>query len=487
MVDGSSKRGRSLPHDGELGGAPATPDAAAAPRGSTSAAAALDDWAVPGITRPGTPEGEAAPARITSAQAMAAHPVISRCVAELREIASSPGDLDAAALNELLLGLVGLRDVVEAVTAPVALAWKDRRDWEADGSRSAHHALARDTHHSTPTCSALFRRARKLHSGTMDGTRKAWETGTLSSETVELLIRAASGKRADLFARDEAELLARIDGKLHIDVVKEIRYWCDRADAEVNPDGTPPPRARHLHASATFGGAVAIDGVLDPVGGSIVLTALQGIDDELKLADKHAAKEAAANGDPTFELRTSSERLADALVELALRATKAPEDGKRPTIALKVAVGSEHLAHLCETFSGVVVRPSDLTDYLDDSTIQFIRFGQDGQPDAATRTTSFARFFTGAMRTAIQQRDRRCQHPSGCDAPIDRCDLDHRVPFAQGGETTVENANLYCVPHNRHHHLRFPRRTTGPEPPPPEPQPPEPQPSGSQPGLAGCR
>ena len=41
------------------------------------------------------------------------------------------------------------------------------------------------------------------------------------------------------------------------------------------------------------------------------------------------------------------------------------------------------------------------------------------------------RFFRGALRRAIEVRDRRCTHPSGCDVPAERCDIDHIVPLAE--------------------------------------------------------
>ena len=71
--------------------------------------------------------------------------------------------------------------------------------------------------------------------------------------------------------------------------------------------------------------------------------------------------------------------------------------------------------------------------------------------DTATHAvaTSSQRTFTGALRGVIQARDRHCQHPSGCDEPIDRCDTDHTTPWAIGGETSQDNGRLLCRYHNR--------------------------------------
>jgi 5-methylcytosine-specific restriction endonuclease McrA len=72
----------------------------------------------------------------------------------------------------------------------------------------------------------------------------------------------------------------------------------------------------------------------------------------------------------------------------------------------------------------------------------------------------------------------RCAGPSrsltatantpGCDEPADNCDVDHKQPYADGGETSQENAEIECRPHNRDKtkHTKKPRRD------PPEPRPP---------------
>jgi len=55
--------------------------------------------------------------------------------------------------------------------------------------------------------------------------------------------------------------------------------------------------------------------------------------------------------------------------------------------------------------------------------------------DVAVRS----RFFGGATRRAVQVRDRRCTWP-GCDAPAQRCDVDHIIDYDHGGETTQPTA-----------------------------------------------
>ena len=47
----------------------------------------------------------------------------------------------------------------------------------------------------------------------------------------------------------------------------------------------------------------------------------------------------------------------------------------------------------------------------------------------------------------VRARDTTCIFP-GCTRPAANCDLDHVVPYAQGGETRAENLAPEC----RHHH-----------------------------------
>jgi 5-methylcytosine-specific restriction endonuclease McrA len=64
-------------------------------------------------------------------------------------------------------------------------------------------------------------------------------------------------------------------------------------------------------------------------------------------------------------------------------------------------------------------------------------------------SVSRKRTFTGAIRRAIQVRDRHCQHPSGCDITADDCDVDHVIEYSDGGLTAQWNGRLGCQPHNR--------------------------------------
>ena len=50
----------------------------------------------------------------------------------------------------------------------------------------------------------------------------------------------------------------------------------------------------------------------------------------------------------------------------------------------------------------------------------------------------------------IVARDRRCRFP-GCRQPARVCDIDHAVPWEEGGSTSRENLGLLC---RRHHRMK---------------------------------
>ncbi len=117
-----------------------------------------------------------------------------------------------------------------------------------------------------------------------------------------------------------------------------------------------------------------------------------------------------------------------------------------------MVVGDDSFTRLCELASGTILSPGLLVPWLGVAEMETIVF--DG-PITIVGTTR-RRTFTGKLRRAIQIRDRHCQHPSGCDVPAARCDVDHIVPYSQGGKTSQFNGAINCRPHNRdstkHHH-----------------------------------
>ena len=234
-----------------------------------------------------------------------------------------------------------------------------------------------------------------------------------------------------------------------------VDYWRQRADAAGCEDEAERIRSRRTASAAkTLDGTVDVRALLDPIGGAAFKAELDRLERQLYLADKKSGM-----------VRTLGQRRADALVEMAHRSRTAAPGGLRPRPLITVLVGETSLAHLCELAEGTVVAPGQIVPLLTEADIERIVF--DG-PDRVI-AVSRRRRFTGALRRAIEVRDRHCQHPSGCDEPAANCDVDHTRPYADGGETSQENGEIECHPHNRDKtkHDKRPKRRQPPEQRPP--------------------
>ena len=136
---------------------------------------------------------------------------------------------------------------------------------------------------------------------------------------------------------------------------------------------------------------------------------------------------------------------------MAHRSRTAPADGRRPAPLVTVLVDFPTLAgRVCELANGTVVPPGALLPLLDDATIERAVY----RPDNRVEVSETTRLFTGATRRAIELRDRTCTHPY-CDRSAP-CQVDHIIPYSDGGPTNQANGRLLCGFHNRLRNQRPP-------------------------------
>jgi len=287
----------------------------------------------------------------------------------------------------------------------------------------------------------------------MPHTAAALANGDVSPDHVDLLTRANDNGRRAQFGEHE-ELLVRLCKPLRFaEAVKTVEYWRQQADAAGCEDEAQRRDAgRHATAAVTLDGMVDVQAWLDPVGGAAFKNELDRLERQLYLADKKS-----------ISPRTVTQRRADAMVEMAIRSRTARPGGLRPRPLITFLVGCDSFARVCELAAGTVITPGQIVPHLADADIETIMF------DGPERVISVSRRrrFTGALRRAIEVRDRHCQHPSGCDEPADGCDVDHIVPYTDGGPTSQDNGRLECRPHNRDRakHDRRPDPSNRDEPP----------------------
>ena len=321
--------------------------------------------------------------------------LVDRLEAVLDEFAGLDVDtLDDSELHELVVGLGVLSTRLEAAWCRLIGRWDSRQIWAADGSKAAGARLARETHRRRGDADRLVRRARDLHQ--MPHTEKVYGAGEICGAHVDLVASCNRPWRNADFVDSEEFLVNMCRTPFFSVAQRGIEYWKQRADlAAADRDADTVRQGRHLSASVTWRGTVAVDGALDPVGGEIFKTELDRLCERLRLQDLRDGV-----------VRTATQRRADALVEMAMRSATAPADGLRPRPLLTVTIGIEPFNHLCQTAAGTVVAPGLLIPYLSDADIERIVY----DPPKRRIEASWRRSFSGALRRIIEIRDGHCQH-----------------------------------------------------------------------------
>lgn len=340
--------------------------------------------------------------------------------------------LDDDTLHDAVVGVGTMSTRLEAQWCRLLARWDARQVWANDGSKAAAARLARETHMRRGECDRLVGRARDLTA--MPHTETAYQAGEINGRHVDLVASCNRQWRNADFV-DSEELLVDLCRTPFFRVAyRGVEYWKQRADlAAADRDADTVRQGRHLSASTTWRGTVAVDGMLDPVGGEIFKTELDRLCEQMRLQDLRDGV-----------VRTATQRRADALVEMAMRSATAPADGLRPRPLLTVTIGIDPFNHLCQTGAGTVIAPGLLLPLLGDADIERIVYDPPARRIEASRRSRFS----GAVRRIIEIRDQHCQHP-GCDEPAVRCDADHVVPRSHGGITCLCNGQLLCAYHNR--------------------------------------
>jgi hypothetical protein len=367
---------------------------------------------------------------------------------------TEPSTLDDPELKGLLCSLAQVRATVDAVEA-AALAEMDRRGcYVADGAVSTKSWLAHYTGVSRTVAGARLRLAKRL--ARMPTMAVALENGEVSGDHARSLGRCLTPRTLEAFARDETELTDRAR-ELGADVFDAVvSRWLAVNDQDGPEPGGPPSE---LHASRTFGDRVRLDGELEVEDGAEFLAELDALYDQLWHEDQ-----AADESDPCKH-RSSAERNAAALVEMARRSstTHADDDadddgapgaprGGRPRRRQLIAVldvprGADELPATGTLDDGSVLPRSTIERWLCDCSLGRVLLQGRSLPidlGQATYTPS------AAQRRALIARDRGCI-VDGCGRRPRWCDAHHVVPFPQG-PTDLHNLVLLCSRHHKQVH-----------------------------------
>jgi hypothetical protein len=292
--------------------------------------------------------------------------------------------------------------------------------WEEEGSNSAIDWVRFNCHLADKAAGDLIAVGERPEN--LAESAQAMEQGEIGFAHVVVLARTAEAV-GDLFDEKKLLQLARkhSPGKFYYKCL-HYRHSVDAAGYARNQADLH--EERRLSLSMAEDGCLLINGVLDPVGGAAVRTALEPL-----------AK-------PSGDERNRDQRMADALVELATHGGK-----------LKVQM---QVTSSIETLLGLVGAPGAEAEFslpISSKTVE--RWACDCSITRVLMKDSVVidvgraeRRVKGPRRRALIARDKHCQW-TGCERPASWCDAHHFIHWLRGGGGEIENQLLLCHRHHR--------------------------------------
>jgi hypothetical protein len=258
------------------------------------------------------------------------------------------------------------------------------------------------------------------------------------------MLAAAREVNPERFASDEKTLVGIATDLDVPTAARAVAHWKTRVEPEKAVDVWRRQHdARYLTISPTLDGSVKLDGLLDPVAGETVLTAVKALTDHGRAPD---------------DTRTETQRRADALTDLSRHYLDHPArptfGGEKPHISLIVdlntlnrpdtpASGATVRTAAELSLVGPITAASALRIACDSTISRIITHGESQILDVGRKT----RTIPPAIRKTIILRDKTCRWP-GCRKPAPYCDVHHLLHWADGGTTCSDNCLLLCG----HHH-----------------------------------
>jgi hypothetical protein len=340
---------------------------------------------------------------------------------------------------------------LECAKARAVCSFDQWKEWGADGALTATAWIDTTCHVPKKEARAQLRRGKALPG--LPLAAAAWATGDIGAAQIDVLVKAKRPVTEDALAGAEAYLVqAGIDMKFG-SFCGVVAYWEQMADQDGTDEAAQARQARRDAYLVPSPDGYVGQMNFDVIGGAIVAKEHKRIAKELFEADWAEAKERLGRDPHVDDLaRTPAQRRADAMIEMAVRSASTPAGARRPEPLFSVLIDYPTLfGRVSQLEQGPVVAPGSLLSWLDTALFERIIFG----PDKRAECSETSRFFASATRRVVEVRDLQCQHEF-CDRPAEECQIDHIVPFSQGGLTEQSNAQVLCGPHNRMRYERPP-------------------------------
>lgn len=359
----------------------------------------------------------------------------SGCILGTESAPDHLGAMDDADLERLAVDLQRHMRASGAVLAHVVGAIDERQIAERRYALGTKQWLGRFCRQTPAEASKTVTTARALRSLPTVAERAL--AGDIPAASLDLLASTWRAHR-EAFAHHE-ETFADAAGTLDArDLRRAVGYWRQQVDGDCVTGDIERQRAqRRVGIHQTFDGMWHLEGLLDPISGSTVSTALASHADPGLL-------------DPT-DTRTHGQRTADALVDICHfgldhDTSIGTSGGVKPH--LTVTVDLDHLTGVAgcrlPEIDDASVTPETVRRLACDADVVRIVVDADSQPLDVGRSV---RTVTPAIRRALDLRDGGCVW-RGCGRSVGWADAHHVIHWADGGPTSLDNMVLLC---RRHH------------------------------------
>jgi Domain of unknown function (DUF222) len=356
-------------------------------------------------------------------------------------------ELDAFALADpgSVMTLESLSARLDCVKTKVVGEFDAGGEWALEGAKTVVAWLDTRCHIPKAEARRQVRRAKALPH--LPVAAEAFAAGEIGAPQFDALAGARTAVTEEALARDETMLVGFAKELKFAPFCTALALWAQRADPEGADEAEFERRQRRdVYLAETINGMFLGAMNLDAVSGSIVAAELRRREEQLFKEDWAEATERLGREPKLHELRrTSAQRRADAMVEMAKRSAAMPADARLPEAHVTFVVNYETIhGEICRIQGGPVVTPGTILEHLDGATFERIVFAPGQRAECSVKSRSFI----GATRRAIEVRDQECTHEY-CDLPAKKCEIDHIVPYTDGGETKQENGQVHCGFHNR--------------------------------------
>jgi hypothetical protein len=320
----------------------------------------------------------------------------------------------------------------------------DTEDWAVDTEEALIAEVAAALRMSHAAADSRLRYARAMRER-LPQVGEVFAAGDIDYRTFATIVY-----RTDLIT--DPGVLAAVDAQLALKLPRWPSMTQGRLGAQIDKivsraDADAVRRRKERQASRQIWFA-DLEGGLCEIQGSLLRPDAHALDKRLT-----ALAATVCQHDP----RTSEQRRADALGALAAGADRLacccgrPDcgAGKRPAatpvvihvIAEQATITGSDLAPASEVGADGLIAPELLEELAASAKLVPLVHPADAAPEPGYVASA-------ALAAFVRCRDLTCRWP-GCDRPAHDCDLDHTIPYANGGPTHASNLKCYC----RAHHL----------------------------------